>query len=305
MDDVDLFLEKCKDMKIHRNIEDEAFIALQQLKKDGYQIYYIITDIAYSDRIWYTVLTDFLKSFTVDDKVLLLIEIMSPDDNKIIDEMTELVSSYGDSAPLVLTHHNEGDFNPALLDVVDLLITTKDAESSLMVDFLNNSKVKIIYGLDYGGEIFSRNKSREIYDNRETGIIQNKTILTVGIPTYNRLRYLKKSLHYICEAVGNNDRVEIFVADNCSAKDVQDFMLQEVRKFSNIRYVRHEKNGGATFNYEYIRREAKGEYVWIVGDDDYYEPMAIKAVLKSLDCKHDWSVLCLLNKESIPASLYN
>ena len=303
MDDVDLFLEKCKDMKIHRNIEDEAFIALQQLKKDGYQIYYIIADIAYSDRIWYTVLKDFLKSFTVDDKVLLLIEIMSLDDNEIIDEMTELVSSYGDSAPLVLTHHNEGDFNPALLDVVDLFITTKNAESSLLVDFLNN-KAKMIYGLDYGGEIFSRNKMGEILADREAETRQNMTMLTIGIPTYNRLCYLKKSLHYICEAVGNDDRVEIFVADNCSTKDVQDFMLQEVKKYSNIRYVRHEKNGGATFNYEYIRREAKGEYVWIVGDDDYYKPMAIKAALKSLSYNHDWSVLCLLNKDS-DYQLYN
>lgn len=157
MGDIESFFNKCKDVRVQRNFEDEAFHALQRLKKDDYYIYYIIADSSSDERIWYTVLNEFLKSFTVDDKTLLLIEITPAEYEKNITEMTKLLSHYGDSAPLVLTHQNAGEFNPVFVDISDKIITTKEDASSVLVDFVNDKQTKVVYGLDYGGKIFENN----------------------------------------------------------------------------------------------------------------------------------------------------
>lgn len=244
------------------------------LKKEGYRIFYVIPNEK-TGKKFFKKCIDYIKDINKGGgSVLIVANNVNNNKDGWLNDLLDFIDD--DSVIITLYDYNK---RKDIINYVDEYIFLKDDISLDMLDYF-----------DY--------KSDVIYYNNINNNIENKPVLTIGIPTYNRLYYLKKSLHYICEAVGNDDRVEIFVADNCSTRNVQEFMLQENAKFSNIKYVRHEKNKGAIFNYEYLRREAKGKFVWIVGDDDYYKPEAIKAALKALSYKQDWSVLCLLNNNS-------
>jgi glycosyltransferase involved in cell wall biosynthesis len=87
---------------------------------------------------------------------------------------------------------------------------------------------------------------------------------TVGIPTYNRANFL-------CEAVvsvlGQTFQdFELIIADNHSGDHTEDVVTSF--KDDRIRYVRHEKNCGARYNFNYIANGARGKYFVLLQDDD-------------------------------------
>lgn len=72
-----------------------------------------------------------------------------------------------------------------------------------------------------------------------------KPLLSICIPTYNRVEYLKRSIESIIHQKAFIDnKVEIVIADNASA-DGTDIMVNEYTKqYDNISYYRNEKNIG-------------------------------------------------------------
>lgn len=96
-------------------------------------------------------------------------------------------------------------------------------------------------------------------------------ILTIVIPTYNRVNYLKDLLPKLCQQVEKiNNRsilIEIIVSDNNSSDGTQEYMLRAANIF-NIKYYRNRKNYGAERNFILGIKRSKGEFIWIFGDDD-------------------------------------
>ncbi len=107
--------------------------------------------------------------------------------------------------------------------------------------------------------------------------------LTLAIPTYNRARYLDVLLRSIAnQAMPSLSDVEIVISDNASTDDT----LQVVEKYLGllpIRYWRNEENTGADRNIAKTYQEASGRYVWIIGDDDFLLPNALRAVMDTID----------------------
>lgn len=106
-------------------------------------------------------------------------------------------------------------------------------------------------------------------------------ILSICIPTLNRAHLLKSMLFQLARVVeGYLDRVEIVIADNAS--------IDETKKVVEscplpIQYGCQKETVGFTKNVLFATTElARGEFIWIVGDDDLIVPSALKHIFDSL-----------------------
>ena len=91
-------------------------------------------------------------------------------------------------------------------------------------------------------------------------------ILSICIPTYNRLPFLKELLPAILRQVdAGRDEVEVVVSDNASTDDTADYLRSLLNPC--LRWWTNETNIGGDRNFLKCVAEAKGEYVWLFGDD--------------------------------------
>ncbi|MBQ8434534.1 MAG: glycosyltransferase family 2 protein, partial [Oscillospiraceae bacterium] len=100
--------------------------------------------------------------------------------------------------------------------------------------------------------------------------------LSVCIPTYNRSKLLKLTLDSVLAQI--NDEVELIVCDNASSDNTQELMNEYVSKY-NISYYRSDKNRGMDYNFLQCLKNATGEYIQLLSDDDVLLPGAIEKLL--------------------------
>jgi glycosyltransferase involved in cell wall biosynthesis len=109
-------------------------------------------------------------------------------------------------------------------------------------------------------------------------------ILTVAIPTYNRLPYLKESLTKIASQCEAYPEIEVLVINNCSTDGTELFVFGNLRcNHPRLRYIRNEMNIGADANFIRCVEEARGKYVWLFGDDEILCKDGIKHVIEALN----------------------
>ena len=110
-----------------------------------------------------------------------------------------------------------------------------------------------------------------------------KPKISICIPTYNRARSLANCLKSITIAAKDYaGRFEVCVSDNGS----HDETLNVVRNASdnlNINYHRNDANCGIPRNFIKVVSLAKGEFVWLIGDDDLLLPDTFDRLLPLLD----------------------
>lgn len=120
-----------------------------------------------------------------------------------------------------------------------------------------------------------------------------KKLLTIAIPTYNRAQYLYVSLSRIFEQIkGLQDYVEIIVSDNCSQDNTKAIVEDYISKGLNIEFIRNSENIGMDGNFVQCFKKAKGEYVWILGDDDYLLNGTIEFIVRIIR-KGDYGLIHL------------
>ena len=109
-------------------------------------------------------------------------------------------------------------------------------------------------------------------------------VLTIAIPTYNRLELLKECVKAFVDqiqAIGSKSfTIELLVINNAS-NDGTDKWLENYfnDKVINSRYVNSPENIGAVPNVIRCIEESRGLYVWIFGDDDFPLPYAVQRIL--------------------------
>lgn len=104
-------------------------------------------------------------------------------------------------------------------------------------------------------------------------------LLTIAIPTYNRLEKLKKSLKKILDYTKGYDEIEIFVSDNASTDGTKEYIKDIQKENSNLRYYRNVENLGLDGNFLNCFRKAQGKYLWMLSDDDSLMENAVETVL--------------------------
>ncbi len=107
--------------------------------------------------------------------------------------------------------------------------------------------------------------------------------ISICIPTYNRATHLSNCLQSI---VLNKSRstidFEVCVSDNCST-DETEAVVRRVQASMDIRYQKNSENLGVHRNFLNVVAMARGEFVWLIGDDDLLMPNALEKLNHLID----------------------
>lgn len=107
--------------------------------------------------------------------------------------------------------------------------------------------------------------------------------LSICIPTFNRGSYIGETLESIVSQLEEN--IEIVIVDGGMTDNTEQVVSSYQRLFPNIRYTRKEASGNQPSNEGFDRdcnyavEIARGEYCWLMPDDDLLLPGAIKKIL--------------------------
>ena len=110
-------------------------------------------------------------------------------------------------------------------------------------------------------------------------------LLSICIPTFNRLKYLCELLPTIIAEVAEANRVEarveLLVSDNASTDGTEAYVRGHVHPW--LVYRRNPTNIGCDRNLLACVAHARGDYVWLLGDDDLLESGGLARVLDALE----------------------
>ena len=106
-------------------------------------------------------------------------------------------------------------------------------------------------------------------------------ILTIAIPTYNRVEQLQKCINYVLPQIRGKN-IELLVSDNASTDATSDIIFK-MSKNEGFKYYRNKTNEGADRNFLYCYSRASGKYVMLLSDDDYLLPGAVDSILAALN----------------------
>jgi abequosyltransferase len=112
-----------------------------------------------------------------------------------------------------------------------------------------------------------------------------RPLLTIAIPTYNRSASLAQLLSVLEPQLVGETRVELLISDNASPDDTPSVVESFRKNGLAVIYSRNEANIGPDANFIRLYEMAKGEYVWVFGDDDVIVPGGLKEVLRRLETR--------------------
>jgi glycosyltransferase involved in cell wall biosynthesis len=112
--------------------------------------------------------------------------------------------------------------------------------------------------------------------------LNNQTpLVSVWIPTYNRLKLLKRAVKSVQNQTYPN--VEIFIVDNGSTDGTKEYLKELHESCSNIQYHLFDKNEGACKARNYAIENAKGFFATGLDDDDEFLPTRIEELVDGFD----------------------
>jgi glycosyltransferase involved in cell wall biosynthesis len=115
--------------------------------------------------------------------------------------------------------------------------------------------------------------------------------VTVIIPTYNRVDYLKKTLDSIVAQTFQD--FEIIVVDDGSPNDTTEVLCKH---YSKVKYIRIPNSGGPAKPRNTAIKEANGDYIAFVDDDDIWLPTKLEKQVKALEENPDFGLAhCFCN----------
>lgn len=119
--------------------------------------------------------------------------------------------------------------------------------------------------------------------------------LSVAIPTYNGAKYIRDGLNSIISQIdGMEDTIEIVVSDNASIDRTPEIVQEYQNRYPDlISYYRNQENVGFDRNVNLAVKRSKGEYVWLLSDDDTLRSNSISIFLNKLHRYKDLSVVFL------------
>lgn len=118
--------------------------------------------------------------------------------------------------------------------------------------------------------------------------------MTVCVATYNQDRYIEECLLSVLAQAGDIP-IEILLGNDGFSPETPHIVKRLSDRFPNvIRYFAHEKNLGASRNYQFLVERANGEYIAHLDGDDYWLPGKLRAQVSWLE-SHPNSPACYTN----------
>src|SRR5581483_2178013 len=123
------------------------------------------------------------------------------------------------------------------------------------------------------------------------------TRVSIGMPVYNsRPAYFALQLEALLGQEWGD--FELIVSDNGSNAESRALYEAAARRDRRIRYLRHDENRGAVFNFNFALAEARGEYFMWAADDDLYDRRFLARTVPLLDA-HPHAVIASANMRFI------
>jgi abequosyltransferase len=113
----------------------------------------------------------------------------------------------------------------------------------------------------------------------------NQIRISFCMPTRNRAGFIGQALDSILAQA--DDRIEIVIVDGASTDNTPAVVRSYQQKFKNVVYQRLERNGGVDRDMGRALKLARGEYCWLLTDDDVLKPGALKRLLREIDSGAD------------------
>ncbi len=106
-------------------------------------------------------------------------------------------------------------------------------------------------------------------------------LVSVGIPVYNGMPYLKLALTSLIAQDYPN--FEIIICDNCSTDSTFSVCQDFIKQSSKIKYYRNSENIGASGNFEKVFQLSTGKYFMWAAHDDRWEDSYISKCVQILE----------------------
>ena len=108
-------------------------------------------------------------------------------------------------------------------------------------------------------------------------------LVSVVIPTYNRVSYLRKALE---SALSQTYRhTEVIVSDNAASSEIADLVASY--RDDRVRYRHNNGNIGPLGNVLAAYRETRGLYIATLHDDDMWEPTLLEELVSPLEADRE------------------
>ena len=134
-----------------------------------------------------------------------------------------------------------------------------------------------------------------------TGNNSNK-LLTIGIPTWNRVDYLKILIEQLVSQISHftlEDTIELLISNNNSEDSTEEVVQSFKKQFPFITYNRNSTNIGAKSNVIKAMELASSEFVMIIGDDDRIREDCLQELIQKLITNDNIGVLLDTHKSKI------
>lgn len=109
--------------------------------------------------------------------------------------------------------------------------------------------------------------------------------LSICIATYNRGKFISETLDSILSQMPPD--VELVVVDGASPDNTSEVMAEYMLNHPEIRYFRENTNSGVDRDYDKAVIYSKGNYCWLMTDDDLLSAGAVARVLDAINEAHD------------------
>lgn len=104
--------------------------------------------------------------------------------------------------------------------------------------------------------------------------------LSICIATFNRAAYLPATLESLLPQLLPG--VEVVILDGASPDNTAELVTGYAARYPQLRYVREDINSGVDIDFDKAVLNARGEYCWLMSDDDLVCDGAVARVLDSL-----------------------
>lgn len=135
-------------------------------------------------------------------------------------------------------------------------------------------------------------------------MIDDKIILTIGIPVYNGEAFIEDTIKSIRFSNDLMAKIEILVSDNCST----DKTAEIVKRFPEVKYFKNIENIGYDRNIQNVFAKAQGQYVWTIAADDIISNSeAIDKIINLIENNPDVALIHVGGNEKLPnkTNVYN
>jgi glycosyltransferase involved in cell wall biosynthesis len=109
--------------------------------------------------------------------------------------------------------------------------------------------------------------------------------VSIGLPVYNGARFLASALDSLLGQTYED--LELVVSDNASTDETEEICRDHAARDSRIRYLRHDVNRGAAWNFNVVVRETSAPYFKWAAHDDLLAPTCVERcveVLEAFEC---------------------